>query len=220
VLAIRKGFLVSKTDFIDYYELLQVSSNADTDTIDRVFRHLAKKLHPDNKESADPERFRLIVEAHRTFSDPETRAGYDVKYQEYWNSKWKLASEATDGSAYGGDREIRESLLSMLYVQRRRNMKKPGLGDYEMARLLCKPHEMVEFHVWYLKAKGWVERLDSGQLAISALGVDEVEKRRLRLRDDHLLTAGGVASEGAEGRAERSDMPDLLVSPRGTAYNR
>jgi hypothetical protein len=177
-------------------------------------------LHPDNKESADPDRFRLIVEAHRTFSDPETRAGYDVKYQEYWNSKWKLASEATDGSAYGGDREIRESLLSMLYVQRRRNMKKPGLGDYEMARLLCRPHEMVEFHVWYLKAKGWVERLDSGQLAISALGVDEVEKRRLRLRDDHLLTAGGVASEGAEGRAERSDTPDLLVSPRGTAYNR
>jgi curved DNA-binding protein CbpA len=220
VLAIRKGFLVSNTDFIDYYELLQVSSNADTDTIDRVFRHLAKKLHPDNKESADPERFRLIVEAHRALSDPETRAGYDVKYQDYWNRKWKLASEATDGTAFGGDQEIRELLLSMLYVQRRRNMKKPGLGDYEMARLLGKPYELVEFHVWYLKAKGWVERLDSGQLAISAPGVDEVEKRRLRLRDDHLLTAGGVAPEDPKGRAASSDTPDLLVSPRGTAYNR
>jgi len=211
---------VSENGFVDYYELLQVSSNSDTDTIDRVFRHLAKKLHPDNKESADPERFRLIVEAHRTLSDPETRAGYDVKYQDYWNRKWKLASEATDGTAFGGDQEIRELLLSMLYVQRRRNMKKPGLGDYEMARLLGKPYELVEFHVWYLKAKGWVERLDSGQLTISAPGVDEVEKRRLRLRDDHLLTAGGVAPEGAEGRAARSDAPDLLVSPRGTAFNR
>lgn len=215
-----EGVSVSKTDFIDYYELLQVSSNADTDTIDRVFRHLAKKLHPDNKESADPEQFRLIVEAHRTFSDPETRAGYDVKYQEYWNSKWKLASEATDGSAYGGDREIRESLLSMLYVQRRRNMKKPGLGDYEMARLLCKPHEMVEFHVWYLKAKGWVERLDSGQLAISALGVDEVEQGSLRLGNDRLITADGYAPDGAKGQAGRSGMADLLVSPKGTAFNR
>ena len=211
---------MSNTGFIDYYELLQVSSNADTDTIDRVFRHLAKKLHPDNKESADPERFRLIVEAHRMLSDPETRAGYDVKYQDYWNRKWKLASEATDGTAFGGDQEIRELLLSMLYVQRRRNMKKPGLGDYEMARLLGKPYELVEFHVWYLKAKGWVERLDSGELAISAPGVDEVEKRRLRLRDDHLLTAGGVAPEGAEGQAARSDAPDLLVSPRGMAFNR
>jgi len=37
---------VSKTGFIDYYELLQLSSNADSDTIERVFRHLAKKLHP------------------------------------------------------------------------------------------------------------------------------------------------------------------------------
>ena len=36
--------------------------------------------------------------------------------------------------------------------------------------------ELVEFHVWYLKAKGWVERLDTGQLAISALGVDEKDE--------------------------------------------
>ena len=104
-----RGFFVSKTDFVDYYELLQLSSNADTDTIERVFRHLAKKLHPDNTESADPDRFRLIVEAHRILSDPEARAGYDVKYQDYWNRKWKLASEANDGSAFGDDREIARS---------------------------------------------------------------------------------------------------------------
>jgi len=211
---------MSENGFVDYYELLQVSSNADTDTIDRVFRHLAKKLHPDNPESADPDRFRLLVEAHRTLSDPEARAGYDVKYQEYWNRKWKLASEASDGTAFGDDREVREILLSMLYVQRRRNMKKPGLGDYEMARLLGKPFELVDFHLWYLKSKGWVERLDTGLLAISAPGVDEVEKRRLRLRNDHLLTAGGFAPEGAEGQAERSDPPDLLVFPGGATHSR
>jgi len=55
--------------------------------IERVFRHLAKKFHPDNKESADSDRFRLIVEAHRTLSDLESRAGYDIKYQDYWNRK-------------------------------------------------------------------------------------------------------------------------------------
>jgi len=214
-----RGFLVSKNGFVDYYELLQLSPNADTDTIERVFRHLAKKVHPDNTESADPDRFRLIVEAHRMLSDPETRAGYDVKYQDYWNSKWKLASEAGDGTAFGDDQETRESLLSMLYVQRRRNMKQPGLGDYEMARLLGKPFELVEFHLWYLKTKGWVERIDTGHLAISVLGVDEVEKRRLRLRDDHLLTAGGVAPGDAEGQA-RSGKADLLASPKGTAFNR
>ena len=210
---------MSENGFIDYYELLQLSSNADTDTIERVFRHLAKKFHPDNKESGDIDRFHLIVEAHRTLSNPESRAGYDVKYQDYWNHKWKLASEASNGTAFGDDRENRESILSMLYVQRRRDMKKPGLGDYEVARLLCIPLELVEFHMWYLKAKGWVERLDTGYLAITALGVDQVEQGRLRLRNDHMITAGGVAPEGAEAETTLSDSADLPEFPTGADFN-
>lgn len=206
--------------FVDYYELLQLSPNADTDTVERVFRHLAKKLHPDNKESADPERFRLIVEAHGILSDPKARAGYDVRYQDYWNRKWKIASEAGDGTAFGDDRETRESLLSILYVQRRRSAKNPGLGDYEMARLLGKPYELIEFHLWYLKSKGWVERLDTGMLAISASGVDQIEENRLKLRNDRLLTAGGESPQGTDRKASRSEKEELLVSPEGTAFNR
>jgi len=209
---------VSENGFVDYYDLLQVSSNADTDTIERVYRHLAKKWHPDNKESADPDRFRLVVEAHRTLSNAETRAGYDVKYQDYWNSKWKLVSEVGSGTAFSDDRETRESLLSLLYVQRRRDTRHPGLSDYDMARLLGKPFELVEFHVWYLKAKGWVERLDTGQLAISAVGADQVEKNQLRLRNDHLLTAGGAAPGDAEGRTTRSGTADLLVFPKNPDF--
>ncbi len=209
---------MGENSFVDYYELLQVSSNADTDTIERVFRHLAKKLHPDNKESADPDKFRFIVEAHRTLSNPETRAGYDVKYQEYWDSKWKLASEANRGTAFDNDQETRESLLSLLYVQRRRDPRHPGLSDFDMSRLLDKPFELVEFHVWYLKAKGWVERLDTGQLAISAIGVDQVEKSRLRLRNDHLLTAGGGVSEGEAG--SRSSTAEVLQFPKDPDFKK
>ena len=211
---------MSEDGFIDYYELLQLSSNVDADTIERVFRYLAKKFHPDNKESGDIHRFRLIVEAHRTLSSPENRAAYDVKYQDYWNRKWKLASEAGNGTAFGDEWETRESLLSILYLQRRNDMKNPGLGSLELARLLCKPLELVEFHMWYLKAKGWVERLeDGGQLAITALGVDHVEQGRLRLRKDRLLTAGNVAPEGAEGRTTRLGSEDLPEFPRGTDFN-
>ncbi len=201
--------------FVDYYELLQVSSNADIDTIERVFRHLAKKLHPDNKETADPEKFRQVVEAHRILSNGETRAGYDVKYQEYWNRKWKIASEASDGTAFGDDWETRESLLSLLYVQRRRDPRHPGLSDFDMSRLLGKPFELVEFHVWYLKAKDWVERLDTGQLAISALGVDQVEKSRLRLQNDHLLTA----PEDSKEQAARSSTAEVIPFPKDTDFN-
>jgi hypothetical protein len=201
---------VNEKAFVDYYDLLQLSATADTDTIERVFRHLAKKWHPDNKESADPDRFRLIVEAQRILTNPETRAAYDVRYQDYWNSKWKLVSEAGDTTTFSDDRETRESLLSLLYVQRRRDPRRPGLSDYDMARLVGKPFELVEFHVWYLKAKGWVERLDTGQLSISAQGVDQVEQGRLRLRNDHLL----AAPESKEGRSKRPGTADLVVFPR------
>lgn len=182
---------MSEAAFIDYYELLQLSANADSDTIERVFRHLAKKYHPDHANSGDDERFLLILEAYRMLSNPESRAGYDVKYQTYWNSKWIVVSEASTSNTFADDWETRESLLSLLYVQRRRNMNNPGLGEYEVARLLSRPLELIEFHVWYLRAKGWVERIDTGQLAISALGVDQVEQGKFQLRPENLLAAPG-----------------------------
>ena len=194
---------MSGNEFVDYYELLQLSPNADADTIERIFRHHAKKSHPDNAETADNERFQQIVDAHRTLGDPETRAGYDAKYQNYWNSKWKLASEAGDGSAFGDDQKTRERLLSLLYIQRRRNLKSPGLGELDVARLLCTPFELVEFHLWYLKAKGWVERLETGQLAITSLGVDQVEQNRLQLMPDHLIESHSTASKDEEEREDR-----------------
>ena len=34
-------------EFIDYYELLQISSNAEPETIQRVYHMLAARYHPD-----------------------------------------------------------------------------------------------------------------------------------------------------------------------------
>jgi hypothetical protein len=202
---------MSENDFVDYYELLQLNPNADAETIERIFRHLAKKFHPDNAQTADTERFQQIIEAHQLLIDPGNRAGYDVKYQDYWNRKWEIASEASDRSAFGDDQLARERLLSILYVQRRRDMNNPGMGDLEMARLLHSPPEMVEFHLWYLRAKGWVERLDTGHLAITAQGVDQVEQSRLRLSPDHLLEAPNPAGEAADAGADRNRDANSLV---------
>ncbi len=188
---------MSENQFVDYYDLLQLSPNADAETIERVFRHLAKRYHPDNTGYANNERFIQIVEAHQTLADPEARAGYDVKYQNYWDQKWKLASVASDLSAIGDDRVIRERLLSLLYSQRRRSMKSPGLGENELARLVRTPLELVEFHLWYLKAKGWVERLETGHIAITALGVDQAELNRQMLSPERLIE-NHPAGEGAE----------------------
>jgi hypothetical protein len=86
-------------------------------------------------------------------------------------------------------------------------MANPGLGEHEMARLLSVPDELVEFHLWYLKDKGWVVRLDSGLLAITAPGVDQVEQSQLRLRPDRLLEAHLNASMDAEKRESSRGAP-------------
>ena len=56
---------------IDYYEVLQVSPNADPDTIHRIYRLMAQRFHPDNQETGDDARFRAIHEAYVTLSDPQ-----------------------------------------------------------------------------------------------------------------------------------------------------
>ncbi len=195
------------SSFIDYYDLMQISPNADQETIQHVFRYLAKKWHPDNS-TGDPERFKLLVEAHKVLTNPERRAAYDLRYQRFWENKWHIAAEASETQGFDNDKQVREGLLSLYYVQRRNNMDDPGLGEMEVARLMRIPIHLIEFHIWYLKEKGWIQRLENGQYALTAQGVDEVEKSRLRLHPDRLLKAYNSDLE----KDERNPKPDSVLS--------
>ena len=62
----------------DYYNLLNVSRDADPDTLKRAYRRLARQYHPDvNKEPGAEEKFKEIGRAYEVLSDPEQRARYD-----------------------------------------------------------------------------------------------------------------------------------------------
>jgi curved DNA-binding protein CbpA len=201
---------VNTSSFIDYYDLMQISPNADVETIQHVFRHLAKKWHPDYRKG-DPEQFKLLVEAHRTLTNTERRAAYDLRYQRFWENKWNLAAEASDGRSIVDDSEVREGLLSLYYVQRRSKMNDPGLGEMEVARLMRIPVHLIEFHIWYLKEKGWIQRLENGQFALTARGVDEVEKNRLRLSSDRLLAAHSSDLEKDEWKTDSEPLRSFPV---------
>ncbi|MFJ1735635.1 DnaJ C-terminal domain-containing protein [Streptomyces sp. NPDC088254] len=62
----------------DFYEVLGVPRDADKDEIQRAYRKLARRYHPDvNKDPEAEERFKEINEAFSVLSEPDQRARYD-----------------------------------------------------------------------------------------------------------------------------------------------
>ena len=103
-------------------------------------------------------------------------------------SRRKLVEEATNTKDIERDIVIQDKLLSILYVKRRQNVSDPGIGDVELESLSGCPREHLEFHLWYLKAKGWVGRLENGTLAITIEGVDRTNSEHRRESAIKLLT--------------------------------
>jgi DnaJ-domain-containing protein 1 len=175
----------------DYYELLQISPNADPDMIHRVYRLLAQRYHPDNASSGDEKAFRQITDAYAVLSEPEKRAAYDVHLHSYRQVRWRIFDQRQAAIGKIAEKSKRRGLLDLLYTQRCNEPEKPSMNLHELEDLLGCPREHLEFSLWYLKENGLVVRMDNGRYAVTAKGVDwaEQEEASERLREDRLLPA-------------------------------
>ena len=125
--------------------------------------------------------------AYELLSKPDQRAQYDVTYDDEKGHQWRIFDQAAAADAPDRDRTVFHGILSLLYVARRRDPENGGLGPIHLERTLGVPREHLEFPLWYLMKRGWIERLLGGRLAITVDGVDVLGNKELSLPGDHLL---------------------------------
>lgn len=85
-------------DFKDYYKVLGVARDASQEEIQKAYRKLARKHHPDvSKEKGAESRFKEVSEANEVLKDPEKRAKYDQ-----FGAAWKQREQAGPQSGGAG----------------------------------------------------------------------------------------------------------------------
>jgi len=165
--------------FADHYETLQISPNADFDTIQRVYRMLAQRFHPDNSETGDEAAFRVVLQAFHVLSDPEKRAAYDVQFRASRTLRWKIFDQPNAARGIKGERQTRKGILALLYTKRLEQPDKPGCSVKDLESLLGCPREHLDFSLWYLRSKGLIASGDSGRYDITAEGVDAFQEAEM-----------------------------------------
>jgi len=85
----------------DYYDILGLYSDADSETVKKAYRSLAKAFHPDTSTHPNAvERFRWITEAYDVLSDNKKREEYDSRYN---HNKNDASDENSEGQNLEND---------------------------------------------------------------------------------------------------------------------
>ncbi len=207
----------------DHYEILRVGPHADEDTIERVYRTLADRFHPDNPLTGDAETFRRLKEAYETLSNHDNRAKYNVLRQYSRRSApfGLRGREFFDGVRGGQNRRL--ALLCLLHRQRIISNEFPGLTVLDLEQLTGCTREEVTSALWYLCAKHWASLGEFTSYSITAAGFDFVEsKLEDRLEFRALATTRyyrrSTDSDGSDGepRYTKDTLP-LDIEPAITS---
>lgn len=107
----------------NYYQVLEVNENASPEVIEKAYKVLAKKYHPDswpsNKSYWAEDRFKEITEAYQTLSNTELRKNYDMqiginnsfesKYTDLYNENEKLKQEVNSMKIRNKSKEYKDN---------------------------------------------------------------------------------------------------------------
>jgi len=194
----------------NHYEFLQISPNAEAETIHRVYRFLAVRFHPDNPDTGNADQFFELKQAYEVLSDPGRRAEYDRS----WNAEVLQPDPLSTSFDFMDDMEgelnRRLGLLAVLYLRRRMHPESPAVSLHEVESRMGFPRDYLEFTIWYLHKKGFITKADNSEFTLTADGVDFVETQRVSLPVlQKLLTS----SAGIHPPERRSPVPSFDIEP-------
>jgi len=207
---------MSEENDLNYYEFLQISPNADSETIHRVYRFLAARFHPDNPVSGDPEKFFRLKAAYDVLSDSDRRAAYDQEYSQRADDRPEESplSQSVDFMDHvQGELNRRLAVLAVLYYRRRTNPYSPEVSLTEIEKRMGFPRDYLDFTTWYLTKRGYITRADNSDFTLTVEGVDFVETQRVSMPILNKLLTNGEAScdtdvENDETRADAATAVD------------
>lgn len=128
---------------LNYYQILNVDRNADSQKIKSAYRELAFKYHPDRNE-ADPscaDQMKVINEAYAVLSNPDKRREYDFMCQQFGDD-----ARTRFRSAYTEQEIFRGSDIHQIFEEMARSFGLRGLdaifGDFAQ-RVEIRSHDVT-----------------------------------------------------------------------------
>ena len=172
----------------NYYEILEVNEKASKEVIDKAYKVLAKKYHPDlqeekNKKAAE-EKIKILNEAYEILSNPEKRKSYDekiAKIKEEEERKKQIEHENYINkvkhvyeSQYTNDSEISKSINQQFkkeYKKELRRLKIHGLIRKVVATIIVVGiFLLICFIIYKIPATNrWLRNLYENNIVIKAI---------------------------------------------------
>ena len=158
----------------NYYDILQINQNASPEIIEKAYKTLAKKYHPDlqeenNKKEAE-EMLKEINEAYEILSNPEKKALYDQ------NLKNETISQEDYDRIYYQNEELREELNNLTNDIINKNYK-PNQEDINKIK---KEEQELEFRKQQIQYQEQMEQ--ARQKAYHDAYIQDLKNRGYRIK--------------------------------------
>lgn len=207
------------------YQLLHVDRDAHTTIIRYAYRFLAAMYHPDNGETGDAERFRIITDAWKTLSDDGKRAAYDMSLGQREQSEGAAPHRPqVKVNEFGRDSmphlpktglswneiELRIAILQIMLAARKKKPREGGVSMKMIIDILGTDVIEGEFALWYLREKKYIE---TGErvFMITGLGLDYLVDQ---LSKTQILDGGSTLERKTSG-AVNANLPAVLGQGQG-----